>query len=795
MKEETREAIITRVGNEICDMFEDVYEVRDAGTAPALPYCTEASRKCITAKADLIAMLEKHPKWDEENLRVHFDADFIRPVDKDGAINALLDLAFYLSRDVKNENGGLREAVEYSWQDENCIWRRYYLADWHFSDDNEHREDRPKMDSLDPLFCLGSSLCLREWNEGFARSTTITPEFEKFVKAVMPSARIHAGTKSTRALFKLLSQYDWETHLKGKNSRTYTNPYTLEEVYEDDLTRARQAYTVYADAMNEFKVTRHTVLSVNPMDFLRMSYGNSWQSCHRISTDDESSGCYSAGCWSYAYDKQTMIFFTVDGNIDESKITYAPKYNRQLYFWNGKALSPSRLYPQGFDGDSAEYKLTREIVEQIVADATGYGNMWKKLPYDSCVYDEVTGYRIWESRGLHYPDYFHSRYPIYTPSFLASDVDDEGLREFAKFTVGSTAPICVVCGQKLSRYDYTDAPICRECAESSQSACDCCGDYYAEDDLTYIEDEDIYVCEDCLENNYVWDEYNDSYVRSDDAEYVRDYGWVRRSTLECYDDFFWCEGCEHWFYRNYEESEELDGYTYCSNCFEDRAQECSRCGALHDRDSMYQTEDGKWVCDDCVTPDEFVCSRCGKLHSVEDELGEVIGTQTYCKDCYEKYRRVCECCGKPYYARRVDEQPICPSCTGRFYTVDWDTGKYVCNIADSYPENGCIIAEKVLGLRYELLNLEEAKRYYEAEMNGQFVLMSVFRLIDKEHLGEDELVGYVEGYKGKRYELLHLHNSFLPRDRAAKMRELALETLRKFIEAEEAKMTVIEDIA
>ena len=47
--------------------------------------------------------------------------------------------------------------------------------------------------------------------------------------------------------------------------------------------------------------------------------------------------------------------------------------------------------------------------------------------------------------------------------------------------------------------------------------CDCCGDVVeSEDDLTYIESEDISVCSSCLDNNFFWCESCEQYHRYDD---------------------------------------------------------------------------------------------------------------------------------------------------------------------------------------------------------------------------------------------------------------------------------------
>ena len=47
-----------------------------------------------------------------------------------------------------------------------------------------------------------------------------------------------------------------------------------------DGSEAYDKFAKYADSINPIKVKRHTVLSVHPIDYYTMSFGNSWTSCH-----------------------------------------------------------------------------------------------------------------------------------------------------------------------------------------------------------------------------------------------------------------------------------------------------------------------------------------------------------------------------------------------------------------------------------------------------------------------------------------------------------------------------------
>lgn len=111
-------------------------------------------------------------------------------------------------------------------------------------------------------------------------------------------------------------------------------------------------------------------------------------------------------------------------------------------------------------------------------------------------------------------------------------------------------------------------------------SCDCCGDSYHEDDMTYVgQDGDRQVCEGCRESNYTyvigyrgheyWVHSDDAvYCESDDQHYDRDHLdyndiiWV--DTEDGYyksEDIWWCEGSSE-YYTNDTTSYEIDGELY-----------------------------------------------------------------------------------------------------------------------------------------------------------------------------------------------------------------------------------------
>ena len=151
----------------------------------------------------------------------------------------------------------------------------------------------------------------------------------------------------------------------------------------DKLDGYNQKYAALCDALSPLKIKRHTVISLNPIDFLLMSNGNSWNSCHDIGYYDDEPGCFSSGTISYMLDKHSFIFYTVDASYNGNEIEREEKIQRQVFGYNDEVLAQLRLYPQSNDyGAEQIYTDIREIVQKVVADCLGKPNLWIRSKED-----------------------------------------------------------------------------------------------------------------------------------------------------------------------------------------------------------------------------------------------------------------------------------------------------------------------------------------------------------------------------------------------------------------------------
>ena len=179
--------------------------------------------------------------------------------------------------------------------------------------------------------------------------------------------RVSSGVKTTRAVLKIL-----------KATKLYK-----EIVKDEDGEKAfNRAYSRYCDAVNPLSIKKWTVISVNFVDYLTMSYGKGWTSClnpdkrQMITEGMWADGCNSRRVLDYALDPSTIVFYTIDSDYDGDDFELQPKETRQLFHFNGSRLIQSRLYPQGDDSRAHIYPQYREIIERILCEGMDVPNLW-----------------------------------------------------------------------------------------------------------------------------------------------------------------------------------------------------------------------------------------------------------------------------------------------------------------------------------------------------------------------------------------------------------------------------------
>lgn len=230
--------------------------------------------------------------------------------------------------------------------------------------------------------------------------------------------KIHKGTKTSRAFNKICSYHGI-----------------------DKAPEYNKEFAKYADMISECKRHIKFFISVNPLDYLTMSFGVNWASCHTIDkqnlrgTPNHYSGGYCAGTMSYMLDSTSIVTYvhdTMPENYETGKV-----YRNMFHLSPEGVLLQGRVYPQGNDGCTDLYQEFRYIMQKELTQMLGLeSNKWTKK----------SSVRNVSSIGAHYKDYNNfSDCNISYPSERPQCSDEI-------ISVGSYR-ICPYCGESADDID------------------------------------------------------------------------------------------------------------------------------------------------------------------------------------------------------------------------------------------------------------------------------------------------------------------------------------------------------
>ncbi len=408
----------------------------------------------------------------------------------------------------------------------------------------------------------------------------------------LPEIHPHIGEKMSRVVNRICTYFGYNKHPD----------------YNKEFAK-------YADSLSPLTIRRHTIISLNPLDYLTMSFGNSWASCHTIDKHNKRhmpnsyEGQYSSGTMSYMLDPSSIVLYTVDASYEGTEYHTQPKINRQMFHYGKDKLVQGRLYPQSNDGNAEEYTMYRQIVQQVIAECFNFPNLW------SVSKGAENANKYIETHGTHYEDYYH--FNSCTLSRNKNCPNEE------TFRVGHN-PICIECGYEHDTSENIN------CCRANERYCEGCGCVMDEDDSYYVDGE--YYCRDCVHYCSCCHEYHrdeEHYIDSEDA-YVCD---------NCFDEYYTdCEECGNGVDRTetYRVFNDDHGWhdSVCEYCLERYYEECSDCEEYHRRSHMVEIEDDVWVCPDCFAR-YAKCSECGKYH-LKDDMTKTSKNNYICAECVEE---------------------------------------------------------------------------------------------------------------------------------------------------------------
>lgn len=538
-------------------------------------------------KADLIEAFKKHPNYLEGKFMIAFDIDYDRQIERKFSIAFSNWLYLDVMRSMKDTLPTEVKDIE-----------DVYIFD--LCGLVQHNKDK---DTDLPIKVFNFLFNLENRAE-----RTIRDEDAKMLMETLPNAHIQTGMKMSRAVNKLCTYLGYNKH--------------------PDYNRE---FAKYADSLSPLKITRHTVLSINPIDYLTMSIGNSWSSCHTINKNN--GGCYSSGTVSYMLDGSSMVFYTVDADYNGDKYFNQPKITRQMFYYGEEKLVQSRLYPQSNDYSAeAEYKNCRQIVQEIVSFILDFPNYWTVSKGTGNTRKYIKG------EGTHYEDY------CYFNNCTLSRI--KGSENENCFTVGHD-PICIECGCEHETANSIN------CCHGNGYYCECCENWVDEEDVCWIGDrpycyECVEYCSDCGEH-YLKDDM--SYVKSENR-------YACNSCIEQYYEY--CNECGELHDRDKMTYIESESCYVCKDCLKECYTMCSHCGDYEATETLHLTANGDMICGYCLEHNYFTCEHCGKIYPDYENSGNDI-----CDECYDKLYTTCDHCGGDYLKEDMveyDDEIVCMDC-------------------------------------------------------------------------------------------------------------------------------------
>lgn len=503
--------------------------------------------------------LSKHPNWDAERKMIVLSNEYNRSVNLPVARRAvdriyrrwMRELSDKLTTEGKLFSNNDEDGYEYFSLGENGgfmlednAYETYMLINNIKSIFNMFEDNR---NFANPLF-------IKHFNIFVESAKKICPGIfnEKF--------SAHKGEKNTKLFRRMCVELGLDKWVEmGYNGRRDVN------------MGFNHWYTIYADAINPAKVKQYTCISINPIDYLTMSFGNTWGSCHTIDKENKRgldktySGCYSSGTLSYMLDGASIVMYTVSKSYDGKDYQLQPKIKRCMFHIGEDKIVQGRVYPDGRDGgDEGLSAQMRAVMQKIIADLFEYDNLWI-VRKGSSACDRVT-----YSHGTHYKDYIE--YGDGTVSYVKHA---NGSKNMEVIHIGHN-PICPDCGCEHSTEEWIT---CEECRE--ERCCDRCGSYIGRGDGIWTADGNIYCCEDCAReagyvccdngewhtiDNCIYDDYLDEYVY---IGYCGDYIIIAHNGRE-------------YTFANSENADDY-GFRYCTD------------GEWHMEDECEENEDGEYV--------------------------------------------------------------------------------------------------------------------------------------------------------------------------------------------------------
>ena len=277
------------------------------------------------------------------------------------------------------------------------------------------------------------------------RTVDSNQELCAFNNLLSQFSRVYGSTMAQETIDKIKTYNDKIKLAAGmKTSRAFNRVCAYYGV--DKCADYNKLFAQYSDMVSGLKRKLKFYMSLNPLDYLTMSFGVNWASCHTIDKTNQRRmtngyhGQYCGGTTAYMLDSTSIITYVhnkMTTDVEEGKI-----YRCMFHYGNG-TLVQGRIYPQGNDGSTDLYKVFRGFVQKEITDMLGVDSTWVK--------SSSRASRYVNTHGVNYPDY------QYTDDCNVSYIKEIRPDGPNTMIVGHVR-VCPYCGREISN-DYNEGMV------------------------------------------------------------------------------------------------------------------------------------------------------------------------------------------------------------------------------------------------------------------------------------------------------------------------------------------------
>lgn len=333
--------------------------------------------------------------------------------------------------------------------------------------------------------------------------------YERLYTLLYDKCRLSIGMKKSKAFLKMIDYvatyfkvdytnltYDLRDLNEQRKVRHESGEFTF--TYEHTWEQIKAKFT---DTLNPLEVEETYYISINPLDYLSMSHGKRWDSCHSL----KNGGCYHAATTTTLVDGATVIVYTLskeDTPVKGKNFSKKDKQSRSMIFLseNLDGLFQQVFYPSRACDDAL---VIKEFLQEKLSEYLEKENKWSDKTYDQVNINtsDYKGYQDWRNGKEYYLSIITGTTPTFKIGNKVPFLDDH--TQFQSYTspiiYWRHYKICHHCHQRVQEeeaYRVNGQYYCQHCIDELFVRCHRCrGVYESIENLILIDDQ--YYCRDC----------------------------------------------------------------------------------------------------------------------------------------------------------------------------------------------------------------------------------------------------------------------------------------------------------